>query len=53
MVFSKELTIISVVSGMGPFVRVDDLAKVMLSLALDGNERMRILDDSDIADLCN
>lgn len=48
MVLSKEITVSSVVFGMGPSVRVDDLANVMLSLALDGNERLQILENSDI-----
>lgn len=51
MVLSKETTVISVVFGMGPSVRVDDLANVMLSLALDGNEWLRILEDLDITGL--
>lgn len=43
-----EMTVRSVVFGMGPSVRVDNLANVMLSLTLDGNERLQNLEDSDI-----
>lgn len=51
MVLSKEMTVRSVVFGMGPSVQVDDLANVMLRLALDGNERLQILENSDITGL--
>lgn len=51
MVLSKEMTVRSVVFGMGPSVRVDDLTRVMINLALDGNEQLQTLENSDIAEL--
>ncbi|EED13040.1 nucleoside-diphosphate-sugar epimerase, putative [Talaromyces stipitatus ATCC 10500] len=51
MVLSKGTTVRSVVFGMGPSVLVDDFAKVMLKLVLDGSQRLQILENSDINNL--
>ena len=47
MVLSKETNVRSLVFGLGPSVRVDVLAAVMLDVALKGSEQ-QILENSEI-----
>jgi hypothetical protein len=49
MVLSKEMTIRSLVFGLGPSVKVDALAKVMIDLALHGNE-LQVLENNNICE---
>lgn len=49
MVLSKEMTIRSLVFGLGPSVKVDALAQVMIDLALQGNER-QVLENNNICE---
>jgi hypothetical protein len=50
MVLSKETNMRSLVMGLGPSVRVDVLAAVMLGVALNGSEH-QILENSTINQL--
>lgn len=49
MVLAKEMTIRSLVFSLGPSVKVDALAKVMIDLALRGNER-QVLENNNICE---
>ena len=50
MVLSKEVNLRSLAFGLGPSVRVDVLAKVLLGIALSGSEH-KILENSNINQL--
>jgi hypothetical protein len=49
MVLSKEMTIRSLVFGLGPSVKVDALAKVMIDVALGGND-CQVFENTDICE---